>query len=99
MALAATAACAVNSLTYNAVWLGIETVGIEVSARENVDPRAPFALREPEEHVSFLGTLEVEVKGDVSDEDITKLSSLAAYSPVYGLIAQANQISHSVTRA
>lgn len=101
MALAATAACVVNSLTYNAARLGIETEGIDVSVRETVDPRVLFALREPTEHVSCLGTLEIEikVKGDVSDEDIATLSSLAAYSPVYGLIAEANKITHSVTRA
>ena len=101
MALAATAACVVNSLTYNAARLGIETEGIDVSLRETVDPRVLFALREPKEHVSCLGTLEIEVKvkGDVSDEDIATLSGLAAYSPVYGLIAEANKISHSVTRA
>lgn len=101
MALAATAACVVNSLTYNAARLGIETEGIEVAVRETVDPRVLFALREPTEHVSCLGGLEVEikVKGDVSDEDIATLSSLAAYSPVYGLIAEANKITHSVTRA
>ena len=92
MALAATAACVVNSLTYNAARLGIATEGIEVSIRENVDPRVLFALREPEEHVSCLGTVEIEVKvkGEISDEDLATLSGLAEYSPVYGLVAKAS---------
>ena len=101
MALAATAACVVNSLTYNAARLGIATEGIEVSIRENVDPRVLFALREPDDHVSCLGTVEIEVKvqGDISDEDLETLGKLAEYSPVYGLVAKANKVAHSVTRA
>ncbi len=101
MALAATAACVVNALTYNAAHLGIETEGLEVTIRENVDPRVLFALREPTEHTSCLGKLEIEVKvhGDISDEDLATLQKLAAYSPVYGLVAEAIGVSHSVSRA
>ncbi len=101
MALAATAACVVNALTYNATRLGIDTEKVEVTIRENVDPRVLFALREPTEHTSCLGSLEIDVKvgGDISDEQLETLQSLASYSPVYGLVAEPIQVNHRVTRA
>ncbi len=101
LALAATASCVVNALTYNAARLGIETEGLTVTIRENVDPRVLFALREPDAHTSCLGSLEVDitVSGEISDEDLATLQSLASYSPVYGLIAEPIKINHRVRRA
>ena len=101
MALAATAACVVNSLTYNAARLGIDTTGLQVSVRENVDPRVLFALKDPGAHTSCLGSVEIAVtlEGEVTDEELDTLQQLAEYSPVYGLIAKANRVSHTVTRA
>ncbi len=101
MALAATAACVVNAQTYNSTRLGIDTEGVEVTIREKVDPRVLFALREPTEHTSCLGGLDIDVKvhGDVSDDELATLSNLAVYSPVYGLIAEPVAVNHQVTRA
>ena len=101
LALAATASCVVNALTYNAARLGIETEGLTVTIWENVDPRVLFALREPDAHTSCLGSLEVDitVSGEISDEDLATLQSLASYSPVYGLIAEPIKINHRVRRA
>ena len=101
VALAATAACVVNSISYNTARLGIDTEGIEVSITEDVDPRVLFALKEPGEHTSCLGNVQVDikVKGDVSDEDLATIQKLAAYSPVYGLVAERNTITHQVSRA
>ena len=81
--------------------LGIETEGLTVTIRENVDPRVLFALREPDAHTSCLGSLEVDitVSGEISDEDLATLQSLASYSPVYGLIAEPIKINHRVRRA
>jgi len=101
MALAATAACVVNALTYNSTRLGIDTEGVEVTIRENVDPRVLFALREPSDHASCLGGLDIEIKvrGEISDDELATLSDLASYSPVYGLIAESVPVKHQVSRA
>ena len=100
MALAATAACVVNALTYNATRLGIDTEEVEVTIREQVDPRVLFALREPEDHASCLNSLEIDVKvgGDITAEQLETLQSLASYSPVYGLVAEPITVNHRVTR-
>ncbi len=101
LALAATASCVVNALTYNAARLGIASEGLTVTIRENVDPRVLFALREPDAHTSCLGSLEIDitVSGEISDEDLATLQSLASYSPVYGLIAEPIKVNHRVRRA
>ena len=40
MALAATAACLINSITYNAARLGIDTDGLEITVKSTIDPRS-----------------------------------------------------------
>jgi uncharacterized OsmC-like protein len=101
MALAATAACIVNSITYNAARLGIDTEGLEITVRSTIDPRVLFAIKEPEDHQACLGALEYEIKvtGDVSDEDLDTIKKLCDYSPVHGLVAEAIKISGTVSRA
>ena len=101
MALAATAACLINSITYNAARLGIATDGLEITVKSTVDPRVLFAIKTPEDHKACLGTLEYEVKvsGEVSDEEMETIKDLCAYSPVHGLIAEAIEVSGQVTRA
>ena len=101
MALAATAACLVNSITLNAARLGIDTEGLEISVRSEIDPRVLFAVREPEDHKACLGTLtyEVKVSGDISDDDLRTIHKLCEHSPVHGLIAEAITITGEVTRA
>jgi uncharacterized OsmC-like protein len=101
MALAATAACLVNSITYNAARLGIDTEGLEITVKSTVDPRVLFAIKEPEDHKACLGALEYEVKvnGEVSDEEMATIRRLCEYSPVHGLIAEAISVSGHVTRA
>ncbi len=101
MALAATAACLINSITFNTARLGIDTSGLEITVRSTVDPRVLFAVKEPEEHKSCLGTIEYDVKvtGEVSDEDLETIHKLCRYSPVHGLMAETITISGRVTRA
>ncbi len=101
MALAATAACLINSITFNAVRLGIDTDGLEITVRSTIDPRVLFQVREPEDHQACLGTLEYDVKvtGEVSDADLQTIKDLCRYSPVHGMIAEAISVSGSVTRA
>ncbi len=101
MALAATAACLINSISFNAARLGIDTSGLEISVRSTVDPRVLFAVKEPTEHKACLGTIEYDVKvtGDVSDDDLKTIHNLCKYSPVHGLMAEAIEISGNVVRA
>jgi uncharacterized OsmC-like protein len=101
MALAATAACLINSITFNTARLGIDTSGLEITVRSTVDPRVLFAVKEPEEHKSCLGSIEYDVKvtGEVSDEDLETIHKLCRYSPVHGLMAETITISGKVTRA
>lgn len=100
MALAACAACLNNSISYNAARLGIDLDGLSTTIRQDVDPRVLFAVLDPEDHASCLGTMEVkiEVTGDVSDEDVETIGKLATHSPVYGLIAEPNTVTHQVVR-
>ena len=101
MALAATAACLINAITYNAARLGIDTDGLEITVKSTVDPRVLFAIKGPDDHKSCLGTLEYEVKvsGEVSDEEMETIKNLCAYSPVHGLIAEAIEVNGQVIRA
>ena len=101
MALAATAACIVNSISYNAARLGIDTEGLEINVRSTVDPRVLLALKGPEEHGSCLGSVDYDVKvtGDVSDEDLETIRSLCKYSPVFGMLTESIQVSGAVERA
>ncbi len=101
MALAATAACLINSITFNAARLGIDTAGLEISVRSTVDPRVLFAVKEPSEHKACMGTIEYDVKvtGDVSDEELETIHNLCKYSPVHGLMAEAIEINGKVVRA
>ncbi len=101
MALAATAACLINSISFNAARLDIDTAGLEITVKSSVDPRVLFAVKEPDQHRACLGTLKYEVKvtGDVSDEDIKTIRKLCEHSPVHGLIAEAITIEGDVRRA
>ena len=101
MALAATAACLINSITFNAARLGIDTAGLEISVRSTVDPRVLFAIKEPTEHKACMGTItyDVKVTGDISDEELETIHNLCKYSPVHGLMAEAIEISGNVVRA
>ena len=101
MALAATAACLINSITFNAARLGIDTAGLEITVRSTVDPRVLFAIKEPSEHKACMGTIEYDVKvtGDVSDEELETIHNLCKYSPVHGLMAEAIEINGNVVRA
>jgi uncharacterized OsmC-like protein len=101
MALAACAACLNTSISVNAARLGIKIANLETTIRQDVDPRVLFAIKDPEEHDSCLGGVEVEIKvsGRVSDEDVETIGKLATHSPVYGLIAGPNTVTHQVVRA
>jgi uncharacterized OsmC-like protein len=100
VALAATAACLVNSVTYNAARMGINTEGLEVHIKSVVDPRVLLAIKEPSAHSECLGALEydVTVPDDLSDSEMKTIKDLCAYSPVHGLIAESIKTSCHVHR-
>jgi uncharacterized OsmC-like protein len=101
MALAATAACLINSVTLNAARLGIDTSGLEITVRTIVDPRVLLAIKGPEEHGSCLGTIEyaVKVSGDVSDGEMQTIQKLCSYSPVHAMMSEAIEVKGEVSRA
>ena len=101
MTLAATAACLINAISYNAARMGIKADGLEIRVETTVDPRVLFAIKGPDQHRACLGTLEyeVKVKGDVSDEDIQTIHQLCEHSPVHGMIAEPIDIAGRVVRA
>lgn len=100
MALAATAACLINSITLNAARIGIDTAGLEITVRTTVDPRVLLAIKGPEEHDSCLGTIEYDVKvdGNVSEEEMQTIKKLCSYSPVHAMMSEAIEIKGKVTR-
>jgi uncharacterized OsmC-like protein len=101
MALAATAACLINSITLNAARLGIDTAGLEITVKTTVDPRVLLALKGPEEHGSCLGSIDYDVKvnGEVSDEEMETIHKLCQYSPVHGMMSENIEIKGDVSRA
>ncbi len=101
MALAATAACLIKSITFNTARLGIDTEGLEITVRSTIDPRVLFAIMEPEDHKQCLGTIEYDVKvsGDVSDEDLETIKKLCDYSPVAGMMTESISVNGKVARA
>ncbi len=101
MALAATAACLINSISLNTARLGIDTSEMEITVRTSVDPRVLFAIKEPEEHASCLGKVEykVTVPSGVSDDDLATIEKLCKYSPVAGMLMEPISVGGEVTRA
>lgn len=99
--LAATAACVVNSISFNTTRMGMNVEGIEVAIKTTVDPRVLFAVRGPEDHRSCLGALEYEVTvhGDVTDADLETIKKLCTHSPVFGMIAEPIPVNGTVARA
>jgi uncharacterized OsmC-like protein len=101
MALAATAACLINSVSFNAARLGINTEDMEINVRTTVDPRVLFAIKGPEAHGSCLGSIDYDIKvtGDVSDEDLETIHKLCQHSPVHGMMAESIECRGTVARA
>lgn len=101
MALAATAACLINSISFNTTRLGINADDLEITVRSEVDPRVLFAVKEPDQHPACLGTIKYDVKvtGDVSDDDLKTIHKLCQHSPVHGLIAESIKMEGDVKRA
>ena len=89
MALAATAACVINSISLNTVRLGIDVEGLEISVRSTIDPRVLFAVKGPEDHGSCIKSIDydVKVRGDISDDELKTIKQLCEHSPVYGMLA------------
>ncbi len=88
MALAATAACVINSISLNTVRLGIDVEGMEISVRSTIDPRVLFAVKGPEDHGSCIKSIDydVKVRGDISDDELKTIKQLCEHSPVYGML-------------
>jgi uncharacterized OsmC-like protein len=101
MTLAATAACVVNSISFNAVRMGIDAENFEIHVETVVDPRVLLGVEGPEQHSSCLGTVryEVKVRGNVSDEQIDTIRKLCEHSPVHGMLVEPLRVVGKVTRA
>ena len=101
MALAATASCVVNSISFNTVRLGIDVEGLEVTVRSTIDPRVLFAIKGPEDHGSCIQSIDyaVKVQGDISDEDLETIKKLCEHSPVYGMLVEPIAMTANVGRA
>jgi len=101
MTLAATAACLINSVTFNAVRMGIDAEDLEITVRSKVDPRVLFAVKDPMQHSNCLGAIEYDVKvsGDVSDADLETIHELCQHSPVHGMMAESLRMDGRVSRA
>ena len=89
MALAATVSCVVNSISLNTVRLGINIEGLEISARTTVDPRVLLDINGAEDYNSCIKSIEydVNVQGDISDDDLKTIKRLCEHSPVYIMMA------------
>lgn len=100
MALGAMAACLTNSIALNAPRHGIDLDDMEIEVRTEVDPSVLFEVKGPESHTSCMPkiTTEVKVKGDLTNDQIQTIRRLVDYSPVHGMVAEANTIETSVVR-
>jgi len=89
MALAATAACVINSISLNTVRMGINVEEMEICVRSTIDPRVLFAIRGPEDHGSCIKSIDYDVKvqGDISNDELETIRQLCKHSPVYGMLA------------
>ena len=100
MALGAMAACIVNAITFNAYRHDITLDDIRVTVSTDVNPDVLFELQGPQAHNSCMTNLraEIKVKGDnLTPEKLETIKRLAEHSPVDGLVAQANSVTHVVT--
>ena len=89
MALAATASCVINSISLNTARLGIDIKELEVSVRSTIDPRVLFAIKGPEAHGSCIQSIDydVNVQGNISEDELETIKKLCEHSPVYGMLA------------
>jgi uncharacterized OsmC-like protein len=101
MALGALAACVTTSIAFNAPRHGIELEGIEIKISCNLDPSVLFEVKGPKSHTSCMSkiTIEVKIKGNLTDEQLKTVERLVHHSPVFGLIAYAHKVKSSVGRA
>ena len=99
MALGAMAACIVNAITFNVHRYDIELSNLEVSVSTDVNPDVLFELRGPAEHSACMQNLRADIKAegkDLTTEKLAVIKKLAEHSPVDGLVAQSNTVTHIV---
>jgi uncharacterized OsmC-like protein len=101
MALGALAACVTTSIAFNAPRHGIKLEGIEIKTSCNLDPSVLFEVKGPEFQPTCMSkiTIEVKIKGDVTDEQLKTVEHLVHHSPVFGLIECAHEVRSSVGKA
>jgi uncharacterized OsmC-like protein len=100
IALAATASCVVNSISFNTVRLGINVEGLEISVRTTVDPRVLFDINGADDYNSCIKSIEydVNVQGDISDDELETIKQLCEHSPVYIMMASPISMTANVKR-
>ncbi len=101
MVLGAMGACLTKSIALNAPSNGIDLEGMEIIVHADIDPSVLFEVKGPEAHGSCIPNIscEVRVKGDLTQEQLDSIERLIDYSPVHGMVAHANSISHTVTES
>ena len=99
MVLGAMGACLSNSIALNAPRNGIELEGMEIIVKADVDPSVLFEVKGPDQHTACIPNIscEVKVKGNITPEQQRTIERLIDYSPVHGMVAHANSITHKVT--
>lgn len=100
MALAATASCVVNSVTFNTVRLGINIEELEIIVRTTVDPRVLLDINGVEDYKSCIRSIEydVNVQGDISDDELKTIKQLCEHSPVFIMMATPIAMTANVKR-
>lgn len=98
-ALAAMCSCVTTAVAINAAREGVDFDGLEISAKATVDPRVLLGVVPAEEAASCLQSvdLDIEVQGDVSDDDKARIKDMAARSPVAAMVKYANNVSTSIS--
>jgi uncharacterized OsmC-like protein len=100
MALGAVAACVANAIGLNAPRNGINLDEMEVRVSADVDPSVLLEVKGPEDHTTCIPKIscEVDVKGDVTDDQLQTIKRLAHHSPVHGMVHDHNEMVTKVVR-
>jgi uncharacterized OsmC-like protein len=98
-ALAAVSSCVTWAIAINAAREGLVFDALEVRATAKVDPRVLLGIVPVEEAASCMQKVEmdIQVHGDLTEEDRQRIAQMAKRSPVHALISHPNTIYTNVT--
>jgi uncharacterized OsmC-like protein len=98
-ALAAVSSCVTWAIAINAAREGLVFDALEVRATAKVDPRVLLGIVPVEEAASCMQKVEmdIQVHGDLTEEDRQRIAQMAKRSPVHALISHPNTIYTNLT--